>query len=411
MSISRLRPHLQSFARHGQNAASSILAAIIPLSIDRLILLPIYSAQVSIVEFGATAWWLAWAALAWTACGGPHNIVLARHASLLEPANLQSFTWRLATRAASAGVASGALMIAAALLVAEELQIPGMPILAGLTVLRSAIIPLEANLRFRGNFRTLVRNRLFEAASLAILVVAVWPTDPVRLATILFVSSLVYFIACARAVGISLGNSPPLSKEVRDEIKAARIISSAGAVLPISPRIVLGLLWSPALLAGFFATTSIMNITLRPVGVLSNFALSVLGRSDKNTSVERLRRRIAELGIATSGLMLVLSYAIGRWGVEAFYGDEFRVETICLWALSGSVAMQTFNFVLRPFALRFGEPAKIAKAAQIALGFQLVSLATLTPLLADTGAAISLFVGSTTLCVLYLREINRLGAD
>lgn len=385
--------------RRSKAASLSLLAAGLPLVVDRLLILPWFASMVASATFGETIWLLGFAQIGASLCGTPYSFALAqnRHHSSL------NFSRRAAQD--SLVLIFLGVLLWTSFYGGKNLNFFGPLVI--LLVARTAAFPLETALRISNKLGTILLNRIGEFLSLGLIVIVMAPTSPERLLWTLAIGSSSYFALTLVSARIFGANYTAFDGTRPQNLGSYRWTAAGSVLLPQSPRLMLGVVASSVSVSIFFATWSLIGLLNRPISVISNLILAKLSREHDPAIEQERRRTLAILSLAVWVGAMIVALAIGKLLVPNVYNQELQLGNWGLAALSLGAAGQTSALILRPFLLRFGHSTNVAKATWTAITIQLVLLAILGFVWGATGAAVAVAIGANTLLLLYFRESFR----
>ena len=172
------------FRRRTKAAALALLAAGLPLVVDRLLILPWFASIVTATTFGNTVWLLGLAQIGASLCGTPYSFALAQ--------NSKHSASDLSARATRDASVLGAVAIIIWIAIAGRNDLSSFWPLLVLFVVRTAAFPLETALRISNRLGTILLNRLVEFLALGSIVILLTPNSPHRLLWTLALSSACY---------------------------------------------------------------------------------------------------------------------------------------------------------------------------------------------------------------------------
>jgi O-antigen/teichoic acid export membrane protein len=174
-------------------------------------------------------------------------------------------------------------------------------------------------------------------------------------------------------------------------------------------RLVLGVVGGAEDVAVLYAGTSIGNIFVAPIGLVSTVVLSLLASSRLFALSGRLGKEYLAVSGALAAAVGLVSWLAGRWLIAKLYPD-LSASTLEFygWIAVGN-AFMSFALLLRPIAVRYLPLKRVAAVSAVTVTVQLAALAALVPSGKAQGAAMSLAGSSLVACILWLVCFTRAG--
>lgn len=186
---------------------------------------------------------------------------------------------------------------------------------------------------------------------------------------------------------------------------AAMISLSAGYL----DRMLLGYWWSPADVKPFFAAVSMASLVAIPGTLLAGLIFSLLGSVKQAGHLNRKFYVYYVLGVcASSVVVLLIGWFVGRWLLELFYPDVADVSMTLWYAIMAGFAIFNVGTLFRPFVSKFLSPKILPVISIISFVARITPLVILIPTQGAMGAAQGLLIGmSITSCmwlILYIKK-------
>ncbi len=271
---------------------------------------------------------------------------------------------------------------------------------------RSLELLFNVVLRVERRFATMFVIRVIEAGVLLVnLWIAptrnLWAIGTVYAASVLLAYPL-FWRYCRTFVGGPVGWDSGLARALMSAWVPGALMTLMEQTQVYASRLVLGILGGAEDVAVLYAGTSIGNIFVAPIGLISTVVLSLLA----SNRIFALSGRRGKEYLAISGTIAAatgfISWLIGRWLIVRLYPDlSESTLTFYGWIAIGNGFM-SFALLLRPIAVRYLPLKQVAVVSAVTASIQLIALMVLVPSGKAQGAAMSLAGSSFLAGMLWL---------
>lgn len=386
------------FSRLGSYALWSSAGYLLPMGFDRLVICPLLNRELGPELFGGLLWVLGIMNLIGTVGGNGTAVVLMR-----------SMAGR-AARDAEQLLRSALLLTAALSLILVALAAPGSllvadPIvqrhatamyvpLAALALSRALQIVVLADLRILRRFQDVFILKSLEAVALLALIV-VAPQRHIGLICIVYAASLFVSLPMAgraRPWGAWAGSwwDPEAIHFLAVGWMSGALMSVVDQSQVYVSRIVLGALAGAADVTVLYAGTSIGNMFIIPLSMVSNLVLSLVAGHKRFALRGRSGYLYVALAVAAGLMTGAASFLLGKPIVRALYPAE-AVDTLVFYHwIAVANGCSAVMLLLRPIGVRYSRISLVIAMTGVTLGLQIAALAVLIPVWQARGAAIAL---------------------
>lgn len=386
----------------------------LPLMIDRLIVLPELNNQLGEELFGGLVWAIGALNMFTNAGSAGCAVLLMRQMAAMdrgEAADATRTAWTLSLFLSMSilGIATLACLPFAPKEVTDNAWVMLGPILA-YSIISGVSQVLITVMRIRRRFIfTFVIKAIEGAVLLANFLVAptklIWLIGTVYVASVLI--PMVYgMIATPEFRGASSWFNRQTARWLMTGWIGGALISLSESTQRNIARVLLGVLGDPAKtaeqVAVFYAGTSIGNIFVMPVSRLSMLILALLSG---HTAFALKGRKGAQYAVGVALLMLMVgasSYYLGGWLVTNRY-PRLADRTLEFYAwIALANAFSSVLLMLRPVAIKYAPLALAAGASVAGAVIQIIALAVFIPMYEAEGAAIGLAVAAAASAVMWV---------